>query len=734
MTRIIYKLVFCLSVLFYASCASEHIEQELTGKGAITLELYTGTGTSRATVEDEAHEYALSHLDVFIFKNDDANSIFHYERIDNTDAPTGTVTLSKDKGYFEKDASYWVYVIANSSATEESMKSISTLDDLKAITQEDTNIHLSGLELADVPRYFLMDGIAYMGGTEPETAGALEINDGSAAGTTVLKVNLRRAAAKVEIILTAGDAVEFFRNNEVGYYLRNMPTVTTMLADATLGTNAQKLVTTAKTVSDYSNGKYKNVTENYNEDGELSIVAYVYAHSWTVDDFLTKGTSLIVNIPLKYNGQSYNQSYYQIELRKDRKFERNHYYKITGTINAPGAEEYTEPITLTDMMYSAIDWTSVDVNVGGEEKPHYLKVNKDILRIYNQSVDESLIFASSSPITITVKQTPYYYNKYAVQNNVSNEIVSQMNAASSVKDALSGNIKVNSPVPVNKTIRYFTLVIENEDGDEVEVQVEQYPVIYVTNQLGWYSYRSDFGTSYKNKGNRYVSISLSGSGNGYNWKWDGGYDYSTSAESGFWYSKVEITGNQSGSNLNIEAYYWPSNSQSNTATIESADPSGNNARIYQITVTATSNEYTIGRPRMKTVDGVTYTDPSDDNAKLVSPSFMIASRLGVIISSGGNLNRVSDEDRLTIFRHHCANYVEVVKGTNGAADIVYDDWRLPTEAELKIIMDYQGTSGQDADAIDYLLNGKYYFGAAGPVYNTKYNSDGTTVRCVRDAY
>ena len=119
---------------------------------------------------------------------------------------------------------------------------------------------------------------------------------------------------------------------------------------------------------------------------------------------------------------------------------------------------------------------------------------------------------------------------------------------------------------------------------------------------------------------------------------------------------------------------------------------------------------------------------------MVSPSFMIASRLGVVTSTGGNLSRVSDEERLIIFRNHCANYVEVVQGKDRQSDIVYDDWRLPTEAELRIIMNYQGTSGQDADAIDYLLNGKYYFGAAGPVENDKATSTGTTVRCVRDAY
>ena len=77
--------------------------------------------------------------------------------------------------------------------------------------------------------------------------------------------------------------------------------------------------------------------------------------------------------------------------------------------------------------------------------------------------------------------------------------------------------------------------------------------------------------------------------------------------------------------------------------------------------------------------------------------------------------------------------------------VVYDNWRLPTEAELKIIMDLQGGDGVNADAIDFLLNGGNYMSASGPVFNPK-NTDGTNqvadpmnatgvaIRCVRDAF
>jgi hypothetical protein len=87
--------------------------------------------------------------------------------------------------------------------------------------------------------------------------------------------------------------------------------------------------------------------------------------------------------------------------------------------------------------------------------------------------------------------------------------------------------------------------------------------------------------------------------------------------------------------------------------------------------------------------------------------------------------------------------------------VVYDNWRLPTEAELNIIISLQGGVTDNADAIDYLLNGRYYMSASGPVYNPKntpgkdnygnyrdpepafddpWNATDVAIRCVRDAF
>lgn len=128
-----------------------------------------------------------------------------------------------------------------------------------------------------------------------------------------------------------------------------------------------------------------------------------------------------------------------------------------------------------------------------------------------------------------------------------------------------------------------------------------------------------------------------------------------------------------------------------------------NNQMYHVVITSTSGDYQLGRPIMKKdTDNKDIVDPNNlDNDKLVSPSFMLASQLG-------NSSTISWEDA----KNQCKNYVEV--GINGE---VYDDWRLPTAAEINIIIKYQTddkVNTKDNRAVmDYVLN---YEGQSNPDY------------------
>lgn len=710
-----------------AACISENDalvtdENERVDGNSIILDISSAAlPISRAATEEAVGaEVKVSHIDVVIFNADD-NQLKHHERVtSHIDGKTGTITISATRDNFEKDKAYKVYLIANSTLAKETYAGITRLDELRALKQEDKDIHMTGLEnLTGVPQTFLMDGMARIKGTRETDNPTVVLNSSSQTDDTVLQATLRRAAAKIVVLLKQGDDVTFTTTPAADgavYYLRNMPYSTSVLS----GINGEAELRATSP----SQGAYFN----WGTSGEITLTAYAYAHEWNNDSSLDKEVRFIVNIPLTYKEKEVKNSYYQIPVSKEKRLNRNTYYYVTATVNAPGAEDPSEPQTLTDIQYSVASWEAQTVNVGGEtDRPKYLYVNEEEMEMYNIATDNTtLSFSSSSPVKVAVTGA-YFIDKLGQTKNVSTDEITATPSA-----GLNGGIDIHSPIPTNNTIRYIELEVTNEDNvTPRKVTVRQYPLEYITNIQSWYSYRDDFKnsnsrpTTYEFQGDGIVGIS-------YNSR-NGTYSKSSDSE-GFWRSKVASSHNSDGSST-ISYYRWKAgggwfsewDSDGSNRSISTAQSNGN-ARMYHIRITASSGGYTLGKPRL-TQEG--YTDPGADNAKLVSPSFMIASRLG-FLNTSGNID-LSQSYAQNVVRDHCANYVEVYKDKNGKT-VTLDDWRLPTEAELNIIMKFQGGENDDADAIDYLLNANYYWSASGRILNDKNNSSGTSVRCIRDAY
>ncbi len=746
-------LIASLSV----ACHSD-IDQELGGGapngGGIVLSVeggHLGVDMRAGDVEDTTSESAITHLDVMIF-NDAADeedcSLFYHERV-TAAGPDGTVRLGVNINDIVVGARYWVFAVANSTHAAADYAAIANLKELLALNEETFNIHLTASGLQNTPTHFLMDGAAYKGTTEPASASAIVIAEQQITDVVTLKVKLRRAAAKVVVLLSTAESTKMrFADNiegaTPGYYMRNTPYESRVINDGVLRT-IDNVETTHETMSPY----YKWVKDGEGNITGVEITTYVYSHIWETSDSFSHATNLLVDIPCYYtteeNGESVTRvhpnNYYQVPLSKDFRFERNHYYSVTANVHAPGAEDFSEPVEVENLKYSAYPWTEKVIDVGGEAGPEYLKVNLDFLKMFNTDIDAtSLLFASSSPVTITVTEC-YYVDKFGVQQNLT---PSTYNISGSTNSgALSGNITVTSDVPQNNTIRYFTLRVVNESGQEEIVYVEQYPLVYIVNILGHYSYRDDFKsgnnqpTTIHNMGSKLCTISL-GQWNNTTKEWS--YNYANNAGRGFWSSKVVTSDyiNDSRPAYNgrsrIQYFSW---NQRNTLTYGSDTDNPGNARMYHVRITATSGDYKLGVPRMITSDHVDYefTDPNDDNENLVSPSFMTASRLGKVDIQNYGSGLTNNERRLALARNHCAQYVEVDREGN-----VYDNWRLPTASELEIIMELQGTANESADAIDYLLNADYYMAASGLVYNSKRSNTTSpsesvwAIRCIRNAY
>lgn len=729
----ILKTALLLPLL--VACSSE-TDSFLPGAGtegnAIVLQFSTGdTPLSRATVpSEEGAEVAVEHLDVFIFEESGGKK--HYERVTGCTDKEGTVTLAAKREDFAADTGYWVYLIANSTHATVDFDAIADLNSLKAMTQQDRDIFLTGLgDISEAPQLFLMDGIAYADAQEPAAAAPVVLYNGVKSDDTKLKVTLRRAAAKVIVHIKKGEKVTFHQELEgaiPGYYLRNMPYTTSLLAG--VGGEAD-LRTPGLVNTDYFDWTAEQIT----------VTAYAYAHEWA-DASLEKEVRLVVNIPMRYtdelgNVTGYVSSYYQIPISEHKVLERNTCYQVTVTVNAPGALDPSEPEELTDIQYSVKDWENINVDINGDERPIFLYVNEEEMEMHNITDDNTTLeFASSSAVSATVTSV-YYYDKFGQKKTET------LTTVTVTPDSdLNGHIQIHAPLPTNNTIRYIEMKVTNEDGATPKtVTIAQYPLEYITNILAWYSYRDDFGgTTYELlkgedvKGEEYTSsdriqdwiCGCTWSSRNNSWSYD-------SDETGFFGSKVAGTVATSGSNAgkaHIYYYRWNETSKNEgsfwrpsyvyTYSVSSRSDVWDdyaNPRMYHVRITASSGDYTIGNPRI--TDGK--TDPNADNAQLVSPSFMIASQLGAVQSA----------DNVDIAASHCEQYVEVYKDTESEETIHLRDWRLPTEAELKIIMKFQYSS----DAMDEVLAGRTYWSASGTVKNDHQGVSGDNrIRCVRDAY
>lgn len=687
---------------------------------SIVLDLSSGL-TKAADTDVESF---VNHIDVIIFDQagtEPGDKVYSGRYTVNN---ASSLTLAAKRSAFAAGQKYYVYLIANSTLPEANYETVATYNDLVDKKQEDYNLHLTALEVADAPKYFLMDAVA----KDASDSSPVVLNNGVYTDNTVLEAVLTRAAAKVVVNITASEKVEFKQfsvaeGSEGGlYYVRNMPYDTYILAEARPAEQIRtaKVRTTTKTNNAY-------FAWNPSADAKhVSLVTYVYPNNWADNSILEREACVVMNLPMVYtSGESsvnhYN-SWYKIPMTDKKMFKRNNYYEVNITLNRPGATEESTPIELNDIYYSVEEWVEQDIYVGGDDKPRYLQLNVPHVDMYNINTDATTLeFASSSPISSIVLNEAYYINYLGNKVDVSSKNQAVYNAikATAEDGVVSGNITIFSPFVEGdgfeeshgNAIRYMTFTVTNQDGKTQTFTVNQYPTLYITHEMGYYSYRSDFG------GTNYVDGPDSQNRSGASWISGGGWSYSSTASSSVFFGSKVALGSEGNYTIN---YAYFRNSSSTTATT-SRFSGLNNPRMYHIHVTATSSDYIVARPRLD-ADG--YTESTADNTKLVSPSFMTASQLGATQQLTGGVNQA---------KAHCEQYIEVT--TDGT---VYDDWRLPTAAEIDIIIQHQEVS--DAMAT-ILTEGAYYCAyntdSNGNVIYTKEtgkNTRTTPVRCVRDAY
>lgn len=296
--------------------------------------------------------------------------------------------------------------------------------------------------------------------------------------------------------------------------------------------------------------------------------------------------------------------------------------------------------------------------------------------------------------------------------------------------SVSGVIDIYSEIPVNVTKRYITLRVTMQKRYSTGtitryVVIEQYPLEYITFRPGLVSYMSDSVPNRNNNGTVHYIYDCPPVFWEYddtdkkNVKWfneinlkNGGYAYGDSIikylkghvpdeanmKSKFYLAEetwTDAEGTHYGEIFQIQSSYltqedkddnggYSANKNDSLIGIVTNGSASNNS-MYLVTITVTSPQYIISYPKTVGTGSEVKADSTEANNNLVSPKFMIASQLG-------NNSAMADWE---VAYAQCHKYVEV--GVDGT---VYDDWRLPTKAELEIIKGYQ----LDDDVYDITMN------------------------------
>lgn len=512
--------------------------------------------------------------------------------------------------------------------------------------------------------------------------------------TQTIPVNLARAAAK--IALTIHVDVEGYTAGQAKWQLKNY--------------NAKTTIFGSNTESELKDGE---MVETQGGSGEYTVTTYSYATQWNDD---TKAPAIYLQVPLTADGNT-EMNYYKIPVRdpkatgEDAKtLNRNTIYTIDAKINNKGGSSEIGYITAGKVVYDVLPWsdggtTDIDANTS------YLMVTPKVVYMKNVAEDMSVTYKSSSPVTIVSKKV-YYIDNENHQENYTEGYVEKYTEKVKVEgffsshwenktvqfkpyptkmelqnekdgDNLGGKIVINSPIPKNRFSKYIVLTLKNAEGKEATVKYKQSPLIETQNFEGYYSSRSTPGwVSPENPNGTKRDIK-----NGYDYAY-----YARYVEKGYY-------------GIELKEFY---NGRSWNDI--------NNNRMYIIQVSSTKNStYNIAHP-IAGADGY-----STDN--VVSPAFMIASQLGAIYT-----NYLKKENA----PGHCKTYREV--DVNGKK---YDNWRLPTAAEIKFIADFQQESFKTNNNVEKkpvktVLTGQYYYTMDGDKIDTGMSDQGIAIRCVRD--
>lgn len=725
--------VVCAGLFMLMSCADEDAAsfgREDSNKIILRFDV-PGSVHGRSLEDINAvgtRESLLHSVDIFIYEvNSDepegGSMPVHYERIVRNETGGNSpilYTLDIDKDGFSN--TYKIYVVANipeGELTEDKAKGLSFTDFKNYHLEEEGGCNPYGTD-GQSTYYFLMDG----------SSDVVKLNE----VTAPVPVSLSRAAAKIEVTVKLGE--ELSEN-----YIMGTATAGWEQTPSTVFLNRDGLLQDLRLVnSPQSSTSIATIGKTESEPEKKKLVLYTYSNQWTEGE-VDEETYIVFNLPLNAiegageDIKDLSANYYKIKVGNQNNstnqflIARNTLYRINITVDIPGTTEWEDPTEL-EAGFSIYPWGEEGIDIDGGGNMHYLMLSEDAISFSNTNENMTVEYLSSSEISSVVISDVYWLNSSGEKIYYKN--YSSLTSYMPEAKAENGHIHITSKLPGNNAPKHFTVTVTNKNGDQESFTVVQYPLEYITFEEGWYSSMDELWN---------YRYELNKSPGAHNCTKSYTRDRSSTP---YWYSKV------SKGNHQTYNYSWTSATRKREDRYNTFD----NNRMYHVQITRTSDDHVIAVPEINPETG--WTDSSKENNKKVSPSFMLASQLGGLKEFLPHGDKVNAEDGNTYYEgyidaaNHCKDYIEVK-----ADGTIYDDWRLPTLAELQIIAKYQYAPSPDgypsdndnkpiAPVLTDTSNG--YWSATGndilkpqnrqsPYYTivNPNNSRGrATIRCVRD--
>ena len=417
---------------------------------------------------------------------------------------------------------------------------------------------------------------------------------------------------------------------------------------------------------------------------------YSYYSNWSSDP--DQAPHYLLTVPLKKEGETtVVNNYYRVALTPaEPHFTANKLYDLKLGIHKLGSTTPEEPVAITGTL-SILPWTLCDDQYD-LPAANYLEVSEKEAHIYNVETHTISYESSKKPVTPQIVEVSFSYVNGTTGKAITKAIPTSSDQYPTVT-VVGNQIKIQSKLPINNIPKKIRIKVSNDIAElDKEVTVYQYPSLFITHTMGTKSSLRPDGTL---------------------------------AHNGL-----------------------------------------NNKAIYRITVQNPPEGMILGFPPRETTDfwpgywngsrwvltggnkiSKLTTKRDAETAQMVSPSFELASQLGATEKwsyleygwtqdySGWNLswtrtNKIGAFDETALC--DCALYTET-RIVNGQ-EVTLGDWRLPTEAEIRLIDQLQNDPNS---AVKSIMTGRYYWSAkSDAAIELQGGSSGSTreafTRCIRD--